>query len=737
MILFDSPNSLASMAICTEGKSIPAFDHISCSDMARSPPAEVNTFVPSMVAMLTDAYPTDLSSPTNLCRYGMKSPYSVNHITNIGEQEDIPENVFETANPGQGNSRRNSNELINNGLPSIPRKSRDILLSQQKSLPDINCFTRDQTCISRTLGEVIPMSISDDDERSNFFHNRNSSNDSLASLCIDTETYSHDESDHDSPVFTDLTVSRTKHTNRAGKWVSNCNGIETSGMDCTDSYSYFEEYSPEYSQEPLAPVKVERPENRHCDQTTAYGSIPLNEKHSSLFRTENRKISDSIFHDKQIFNSRVQLCQRLPTNLDANSIDSLQPNHCKSDSSFNAGVKIENPYQIDSLHGFYPVAENYHISSEHESTTRSSIGSDIYFTSGVSEVSNIVSSAISSSAHNGMLIYSSANQGDNRHSDIPHNLQSSSYSSAGENLSVFNSLTVAEKQNGDYFSDEPISCLEIENLVGPCMEEMKGIILNEVVKDVEVACKSLELSPDPQLWSEDQVEKWVVWTISQYSLPFLDSSLFRIKGSQLCKMSEEQMRSIAPKCGDFLHAHLEIWKTVVETTTRDNESFFINFETTKDICKSEEGENRTNSKNSTQHPFEYAREEKSSTKKEPSVFANYAGYVNEGRVELDENSVTTMTPNHTAGIHLWQFLKELLLQPHLYGQYIRWMDKQNGIFKIEDSVEVARLWGIRKNRPAMNYDKLSRSIRQYYKKGIIKKTEVSQRLVYQFVKPIV
>lgn len=60
-----------------------------------------------------------------------------------------------------------------------------------------------------------------------------------------------------------------------------------------------------------------------------------------------------------------------------------------------------------------------------------------------------------------------------------------------------------------------------------------------------------------------------------------------------------------------------------------------------------------------------------------------------------------------------------------------------GIFKIEDSVEVARLWGIRKNRPAMNYDKLSRSIRQYYKKGIIKKTEVSQRLVYQFVKPIV
>lgn len=59
-----------------------------------------------------------------------------------------------------------------------------------------------------------------------------------------------------------------------------------------------------------------------------------------------------------------------------------------------------------------------------------------------------------------------------------------------------------------------------------------------------------------------------------------------------------------------------------------------------------------------------------------------------------------------------------------------------GIFKIEDSAHVARLWGIRKNRPAMNYDKLSRSIRQYYKKGIIRKPDVSRRLVYQFVNPL-
>ena len=92
------------------------------------------------------------------------------------------------------------------------------------------------------------------------------------------------------------------------------------------------------------------------------------------------------------------------------------------------------------------------------------------------------------------------------------------------------------------------------------------------------------------------------------------------------------------------------------------------------------------------------------------------------------NGVTPTKQN----IHLWQFLRELLLQPQHFGSSIRWLDRSKGIFKIEDSAHVARLWGQRKNRPAMNYDKLSRSIRQYYKKGIIKKTDNSKRLVYQF-----
>ena len=46
--------------------------------------------------------------------------------------------------------------------------------------------------------------------------------------------------------------------------------------------------------------------------------------------------------------------------------------------------------------------------------------------------------------------------------------------------------------------------------------------------------------------------------------------------------------------------------------------------------------------------------------------------------------------------------------------------------------QVARRWGIQKNRPAMNYDKLSRSLRYYYEKGIMQKV-AGERYVYKFV----
>lgn len=50
---------------------------------------------------------------------------------------------------------------------------------------------------------------------------------------------------------------------------------------------------------------------------------------------------------------------------------------------------------------------------------------------------------------------------------------------------------------------------------------------------------------------------------------------------------------------------------------------------------------------------------------------------------------------------------------------------------LQDPVEVAKLWGIRKRKPAMNYEKLSRALRYYYDKKIMYKSK-GKRYTYQF-----
>ncbi|XP_044744569.1 ETS-like protein pointed isoform X3 [Coccinella septempunctata] len=81
-------------------------------------------------------------------------------------------------------------------------------------------------------------------------------------------------------------------------------------------------------------------------------------------------------------------------------------------------------------------------------------------------------------------------------------------------------------------------------------------------------------------------------------------------------------------------------------------------------------------------------------------------------------------------IQLWQFLLELLTDKTCQG-FISWTG-DGWEFKLTDPDEVARRWGIRKNKPKMNYEKLSRGLRYYYDKNIIHKT-AGKRYVYRFV----
>ena len=61
-------------------------------------------------------------------------------------------------------------------------------------------------------------------------------------------------------------------------------------------------------------------------------------------------------------------------------------------------------------------------------------------------------------------------------------------------------------------------------------------------------------------------------------------------------------------------------------------------------------------------------------------------------------------------IQLWQFLLELLSRPDRHRDIIAW-EGGRGEFRLVEPDEVAKMWGDKKSKANMNYDKLSRALR--------------------------
>lgn len=89
-------------------------------------------------------------------------------------------------------------------------------------------------------------------------------------------------------------------------------------------------------------------------------------------------------------------------------------------------------------------------------------------------------------------------------------------------------------------------------------------------------------------------------------------------------------------------------------------------------------------------------------------------------------------PQRKGGLQLWQFLYALLEDPAQYSELIEWSDRRSELeFRMLEPEALAAWWGYIKHRPNMSYERLSRSLRFYYDKGILRKMG-GERFLYRF-----
>lgn len=89
-------------------------------------------------------------------------------------------------------------------------------------------------------------------------------------------------------------------------------------------------------------------------------------------------------------------------------------------------------------------------------------------------------------------------------------------------------------------------------------------------------------------------------------------------------------------------------------------------------------------------------------------------------MEINKANNARVKPRFKNIIHLWEFLLELLSNEN-FCAIISWSRREQNEFRLKKPGEVARRWGILRQKKGMTYEKLSRSLRFYYGQGIIQK----------------
>ncbi|XP_071327671.1 protein C-ets-1 isoform X5 [Trachinotus anak] len=320
-------------------------------------------------------------------------------------------------------------------------------------------------------------------------------------------------------------------------------------------------------------------------------------------------------------------------------------------------------------------------------------------------------------------------------------------------------IPLQEVPNGHDVCPTDPECGDVP-LLTPGSKEMMSQALKATFSGFTKEQQRLCIPKDPRQWTENHVAEWLTWTVNEFSLKNVEFDKFCMNGASLCAMGKERFLDLAPDfVGDILWEHLEMLQkedtkhypinglTSNFQESRYTSDYFVSklggqdsfesiesFESCDRLTQSWSSQSSFSSLqrvpsydsfDSEDYPTalhghkpkgtfkDYVRERSDLSKDKPVIpAAALAGYTGSGPIQL------------------WQFLLELLTDKSCQS-FISWTG-DGWEFKLSDPDEVARRWGKRKNKPKMNYEKLSRGLRYYYDKNIIHKTS-GKRYVYRFV----
>ncbi|KAL2311572.1 hypothetical protein Nmel_003298 [Mimus melanotis] len=231
---------------------------------------------------------------------------------------------------------------------------------------------------------------------------------------------------------------------------------------------------------------------------------------------------------------------------------------------------------------------------------------------------------------------------------------------------------------------------------------------------------------DPVQWSTDQVLHWVVWVMKEFSMTDIDLNALSIPGRDLCNLSQEDFFQRVPR-GEILWSHLELLRKCMAVWFFGGFLFcfvlffyfFLELWNQFILCST-----------AVQIIPASVQPATPTTIKVINSSAKAAKVQRAPRISGEDRSSPGNRTGNNGQIQLWQFLLELLTDKDA-RDCISWVGDE-GEFKLNQPELVAQKWGQRKNKPTMNYEKLSRALRYYYDGDMICKVQ-GKRFVYKFV----